>query len=302
VPVRRELSLDFAPDIAGTLSPLRLGRGDPTTVIGANGVWTAVRTPDGTGTLQVKRGCAPNIVEATAWGDGAGWLLDRVPAMVGAHDDLTDFDPALHPVVARAARANPGLRIASTGRVLEVLVPTILAQKVTGLEAKRSWRRLVRLGGERAPGPGGLLLAPEPRWLATLPDAAFHRIDVERKRASAIRAVAAAADRLEEGARLGVEVLRARLASIPGIGPWTIAEVAIVAAGDADAVSVGDYHLPNLVSWALAGEPRGDDTRMLELLAPFVPHRGRVQRLLERSGLGAPRYGPRLAPRPIAWH
>jgi 3-methyladenine DNA glycosylase/8-oxoguanine DNA glycosylase len=263
VSVRRELSLDFAPDIAGTLSPLRLGRGDPTTVIGANGVWTAVRTPDGAGTLQVKRGCAPNIVEATAWGDGAGWLLDRVPAMVGAHDDLTDFDPALHPVVARAARANPGLRIASTGRVLEVLVPTILAQKVTGLEAKRSWRRLVRLAGERAPGPGGLLLAPEPRWLATLPDAAFHRI---------------------------------------GVGPWTIAEVAIVAAGDADAVSVGDYHLPNLVSWALAGEPRGDDTRMLELLAPFAPHRGRVQRLLERSGLGAPRYGPRLAPRPIAWH
>ena len=91
-----------------------------------------------------------------------------------------------------------------------------------------------------------------------------------------------------------------RLRAIPGIGAWTAAEVRRVALGDPDAVSVGDYHLPNLVSWALAGEPRGDDERMLELLEPYRGQRGRVQRLLELSGMRAPRYGPRTPLRSIA--
>ena len=68
----------------------------------------------------------------------------------------------------------------------------------------------------------------------------------------------------------------------------------MVALGDADAVSVGDYHLPNVVAWALAGEPRGDDARMLELLEPYRGHRGRVMRLLLAGGVGPPRRGPRL--------
>jgi 3-methyladenine DNA glycosylase/8-oxoguanine DNA glycosylase len=88
-------------------------------------------------------------------------------------------------------------------------------------------------------------------------------------------------------------VARERLQAFPGVGPWTAAEVARIALGDADAVSVGDYHLPHLVGWALAGEARGTDERMLELLEPYRGQRGRVQLLLEASGLHAPRYGPR---------
>src|SRR5439155_17065056 len=91
-----------------------------------------------------------------------------------------------------------------------------------------------------------------------------------------------------------------RLRALPGIGAWTASEVGAVAFGDPDAVSVGDFHVPHLVSWALAGEPRGTDQRMLELLAPYAGHRGRVVRLLESSGLAAPRFGPRLPVRSIA--
>jgi 3-methyladenine DNA glycosylase/8-oxoguanine DNA glycosylase len=89
----------------------------------------------------------------------------------------------------------------------------------------------------------------------------------------------------------------ARLMAVPGIGPWTAAEVGVRALGDPDAVSVGDFHLPNLVAFALAGEPRANDARMLELLEPYRGQRARVIRLLELSAIRPPRYGPRLSPR-----
>ncbi len=54
-----------------------------------------------------------------------------------------------------------------------------------------------------------------------------------------------------------------------------------------------------MVAWALAGEARGTDERMLELLEPYRGQRGRVLRLLELAGVRAPRYGPRMAPRRI---
>jgi 3-methyladenine DNA glycosylase/8-oxoguanine DNA glycosylase len=91
----------------------------------------------------------------------------------------------------------------------------------------------------------------------------------------------------------------AALQAFPGIGPWTAAEVGLRAFGDPDAVSIGDFHLPNMVAFALAGEPRGTDERMLELLEPYRGHRGRVIRLLELGGTAAPRYGPRVSPRRI---
>ena len=88
--------------------------------------------------------------------------------------------------------------------------------------------------------------------------------------------------------------------SLPGIGPWSAAEVSMIALGDSDAVSLGDYHLPHQVSWALAGEPRGTDDRMIQLLEPYRGHRARVIRLLTLGGIQAPRFGPRIRLRRIA--
>ena len=92
----------------------------------------------------------------------------------------------------------------------------------------------------------------------------------------------------------------ARLQAFPGIGPWSAAEVAVVALGDTDAVSVGDYHLKNVVSWAHAGAARGTDERMIELLEPWRGQRARVLRLLAAGGFHAPRFGPRMPDRSIA--
>jgi hypothetical protein len=54
------------------------------------------------------------------------------------------------------------------------------------------------------------------------------------------------------------------------------------------------------VSFALAGEPRADDDRMLELLEPYRGQRARVVRLLEAGAPTAPRRAPRAQLRDIA--
>ncbi len=92
------------------------------------------------------------------------------------------------------------------------------------------------------------------------------------------------------------EDAKRRLMALPGVGVWTAAEVARCCFGDTDAVSVGDFHLPHTVAWALAREPRADDRRMLELLEPYRGQRARAVRLIEIAGFRAPRYGPRYAP------
>jgi 3-methyladenine DNA glycosylase/8-oxoguanine DNA glycosylase len=237
-------------------------------------------------------------IEAQAWGPGAGWLLERAPAWCGALDDPGRFDPPAG-LVRDLHRRIAGLRIPTTGLVAERLIPVVLEQKVTGPEARRAYRRLAIGLGEPAPGPGGLTLPPDPARIAALPYEGFHPFGVERKRAEVLRSACARAAWLDEAVDLPLEEANARIASLRGIGPWTVAEVARLALGDADAVSVGDYHVPSVVTWALAREPRGSDQRMLELLEPYRPHRGRVQRLLMAARVRPPAYGPRLRPSAI---
>lgn len=286
-------------DLRASLFPLRRGYGDPSVREDRDGSWwRAFRTPLGPVTVRYVPRPADGEVRVQAWGPGAGWALEAAPEAVGARDSLEGFDPPPGPV-RQAHRRLPGLRIVRTGTVFAALVPTVLEQKVTGVEAREAWRRLVRAWGEPAPGPGGLLAPPGPEAIARRPGWAFHTLGVEARRAGVLRAAAARAPRLEEAAGMPLAEARLRLAAFPGIGPWTAARVAEVALGDPDAAPVGDFHVPHTVAWALAGEPRGSDERMLELLEPYAGHRGRAVRLLKASGLHAPRFGPRMAPRRI---
>lgn len=284
-------------DLALTLSPLRRGGGDPCMKILPSGVWRATNTPEGPATVRLRR--LGSQIEAEAWGPGSSWVLDGAPELVGGLDSLDGFEP-LHPVVTDAHRRHPGLRPCRSQAVTEALVPTILEQKVIGQQATRSYAQLVRRLGSPAPGPAGLLLPPTPEQLSTTPSYAFHPLNVERKRADTVRLACRHAGRLDQTAHLPRDEGYRRLTALPGVGPWSAAEVAAVAWGDADAVSVGDYHLPGLVSHALAGEIRGDDDRMLELLAPYAGHRWRVIRLIALSGAAPPRFGPRMPLQHIA--
>jgi 3-methyladenine DNA glycosylase/8-oxoguanine DNA glycosylase len=296
-PIERTFPLSVPLDLRLTLLPLARGRADPTIRLAAGRAARATRTPDGPATLHLE--VVRTELRARAWGPGAGWALAGVPALVGLGDDPAALRPR-HPIVAELARRMTGLRLGRTNRVIESLVPAIFEQKVTGSEASHAFRGLIRRHGERAPGPYDLRLLPPPERLAALPYYAYHPLGVERRRADTIRWACAHADRLEQIADMPYERAYACLRSLPGIGPWTTAEVGLRALGDADAVSVGDFHIPNTVAWALAGEPRANDERMLELLEPYRGQRGRVIRLLEAAGVAAPRFGPRLSPRAIA--
>jgi 3-methyladenine DNA glycosylase/8-oxoguanine DNA glycosylase len=284
-------------DLGSTLGPMRRGPGDPTfRYERPGGLWRTSRTPEGPATMRLAVRPADGEVAATAWGPGAACLLDGLPTLLGAEDDASGFAPT-HPVLRDTWRAHPGWRVPRTGRVLEALAPAVLEQKVTGREAWRAWRWLVLRYGEPAPGPVDVL----PRGMAVVPDAAtwarvpswdWHRAGVDLSRSRTLVNAAGRAGRLERLADRSPAEAEVALRTLPGVGVWTAAEVGQRAFGDADAVSVGDFHLATLVGWVLVGEPVDDDS-MLELLEPYRGHRYRAVRMVEMAGLHPPRRGPR---------
>ena len=281
-------------DLPMSLAPLAHGRGDPTIRLERWGAWRATRTTEGPATMRIV-GQGPAIT-VSAWGDGAGWVTRHAADLVGANDHPDALQPR-HAIITELVRRLPCLRLPASLRPFDALLPAICEQKITGVEARAVYRAILRAHGEAAPGPARLRLGADPAVLADLPYYAFHRYGLERRRAELIRHVAALAPRMEG---MSAEQTGILLRRVRGIGPWTVAEVARVAYGNPDAISVGDYHIPNVVAWALAGERKADDDRMLELLEPYRGQRGRVQRLLEVSGIYPPKRGPRMATRNIA--
>jgi 3-methyladenine DNA glycosylase/8-oxoguanine DNA glycosylase len=321
--MERQWRAPFAVDVRRVLMVHRRGYSDPAFhVDGAGAIWRGCRTPDGPGTLRVtwrevipppegRQHQSRTEVAAQAWGPGAAWLLDGLPGLLGADDRPEDFVPH-HRVLRAAAARHPAMRIGRSGLVLEALVPAVLEQKVVGMEATRAWRTLLRRFGEpapgpvpRAPGPAAaelgrfralLLVPPAAATWASIPSWEWHKAGVEAVRARTIAAAARVASRLEEITGMGPDEADRRLRVLPGIGPWTSAEIRQRSCGDADAVSVGDYHLPSIVGWALAGR-EVDDAEMLELLAPYQGHRHRACLLAGLSGTSPPRRAPRMAVR-----
>jgi 3-methyladenine DNA glycosylase/8-oxoguanine DNA glycosylase len=293
------LTTTYAPDnpvaLVTTLRPLSRGRFDPTIrIVGTDVVWRTVRTPAGTATMQLTRGSSG--IAVTAWGAGAEWVIAGVPELLGEGDDWSGCDVSTVSLLADSLRRNPGLRLLRTRQVFEMMVAAIFEQKVTGQEARHSWRVLITKYGEAAPGPApeGMRVFPSAETWRRIPSWEWHRAGVGPERSATVVRVAAVAASLERTlliGRGGIEVERA-LRSIPGVGVWTAAETMQRAHGDADSPSFGDYHVPSVVGLALAGR-EVDDDGMRELLQPWAGHRQRVVRLIEASGFAVDRRGPR---------
>jgi 3-methyladenine DNA glycosylase/8-oxoguanine DNA glycosylase len=278
---------DYPPNLAQTLGHARMGTADPCLQVADGSVWRATRTPLGPATERV-RIAGDGAVVVDAWGPGADWLLARAPSLCGALDDPSSFRPA-QPLLRELTHCHPGLRIGRTDAVFETALLVTLEQRVATRDAWRSWRAMVRALGEPAPGPVAdrLSVPPSAERIARTPYEVVQRFGVERRRADVLRRLAVVAHRLEETLDLPLEIAYRRFFAVSGVGPWTAARVGLIALGDPDAVALCDLHLPHLVSFALAGERRGSDERMLELLEPFRGHRGRVIRLL-MAGVRSP--------------
>jgi 3-methyladenine DNA glycosylase/8-oxoguanine DNA glycosylase len=279
-----------------SLSPYLRGTGDPTLRYTPDGAaWRTTSTPEGRATVRI--GMAGRTVRITAWGPGAERAGTAVPDWLGAQDRPEAFDPAGHPLVVRLHRQMRWLRLGRTGRTWDSLVAAVLEQKVTGIEAYRTWRQLLHLAGEPAPGPApeGMRVVPSARRVLEVTDWQWHRCGLDGARRRTLRAVATVAARLEPDGDCDSAALQRRLRTVPGVGVWTAAEVAQRTLGCPDSVSVGDYHLKDLVGWSLAGR-KTDDTGMLELLEPWRGQRQRVVRLLTAHGSMPPKRGPRMAP------
>ncbi len=293
---RRVWRPDWPCGPAAVLGQQRHGGGDPTFRLHGDEVWRGIRTPQGPAALRVVATPVEGTVEGEAWGPGATWALDTMPAMLGADDDPGGFAAHLHPLVAEAHRRRPHLRFGAGHRVFETLVAAIIEQKVTGQEAFAGFRRLVHRFGERAPGPGSdlkLWVQPDAETIRRIPSWEWLGLHVDPARSRAIVRAATVADTLD---RLTPADADAKLRTLPGIGEWTAAEVRSRAFGDPDAVSFGDYHIARDVGWAVTGTPYDDD-QLREFLEPWRPQRNRAVVLIQGIAGGRPRRGPRMPPR-----
>ena len=279
-----------------TFGHIRRGLTDPCCRIDRDDLWIAAWTPAGSATLHVRSVPSDAAVILNAVGDGTEWLLGRAKRIVGAEDD--DQRVGDDPRLATYRRSARGMRVVAIGWIHDFALATVLEQRVTTVESRRAWRGLVWRHGTSASrvdcGPE-LRLAPSPERVAALPDWEWKRVGVEMRRARTAATLAAESSRLARAADVDREAFRARLRTIRGVGPWTEGWMLHFVAGDPDAVPVGDWHIPGQIGAALAGEPKADDARMLELLEPWRGQRARVMRWILGSGNHVPRRAPRAA-------
>jgi 3-methyladenine DNA glycosylase/8-oxoguanine DNA glycosylase len=174
------------------------------------------------------------------------------------------------------------------------MIQTVMQQLIEWREAENLWRKMVHHFGHPAPGHQRLRIPPSYKEIASMDLSVFQKLGLSMKRGAVIRELGRIGHRLDAWHDEPIEVLRRRLLSIPGIGPWTVDHCLGFSLGADDVVPFGDYQLPHTVCWALADEPRGDDERMAELLKPWHPRRWSVLRLIFAANLRVPRRGPRI--------
>ena len=286
----RTLPIEGPLDLRRTLRPLH-GQ------FAEDGWWLAARTPDGPGSLHIRR-TRENLI-GEAWGEGSDWLLARLGAVAGLEDDPSRFRTD-HELVSSLHGRHLGLRFGRTDLVFDSLVVAVCGQKVTGQEASRAVSGLYRTFSDPAPGPNPKLrLPPDPQQMAVAPYWKYHDMHLEKRRADVLRQAADSVERVESLRQESPAEAERVLLTFPGIGPWSVAEALVSSHGDPDQVPVGDFHLKHLVVHHMTGRDRGTDEEMLDLLEPFRPNRGRVARLLHTLG-HEPKFGPRMTPRDIS--
>jgi 3-methyladenine DNA glycosylase/8-oxoguanine DNA glycosylase len=272
------------------VTALRNGRNDPTTRIVGNRIERATITPDGPGTIAII--VDDEVRVESAHGPGADWLVAHAAHLAARHEEPEAISP-LHDAVRKAQREIGVLHLPRSNTPWHEVLPAILGQRITGMQAYAQWAALCRTFGERAPGPFDLYLPPAPDRLAHVTSWEFHRLGIERQRARTLLIAARHHRHIERTVELSGQDARTTIMQLPGIGVWTAAVTTGVSHGDRDALPVGDFHVKNTVAWALTGRARGTDEELIVTLEPYRPHRWVVVRMLEKCGFAAPKFAPK---------
>ncbi|MGW6709253.1 AlkA N-terminal domain-containing protein [Streptomyces sp. NPDC054956] len=162
--------------------------------------------------------------------------LDADPEAV---DEQLRADPLLAPLVDKA----PGRRVPRTVDAEEFAVRAVLGQQVSTAAARTHAARLVNALGEPVTDPdpeGGLThLFPSSQALAGL-DPQSLALPVSRRTTLTTLVSALADGSIGLSADSDWDSARARLAALPGFGPWTTEIIAMRALGDPDAFIPSD--------------------------------------------------------------
>lgn len=160
--------------------------------------------------------------------------LDADPVAIG---DQLGTDPALAPLIGKA----PGRRVPRAVDTAELAVRAVIGQQISTAAASTHGARLADRFGEPVDDQSGGLtrLFPDPAVLAECDMTALAMPARRRQSVFALaRALAEGSVDLDAGADW--DVARAALATVPGVGPWTIEIVAMRGLGDPDAFTPGD--------------------------------------------------------------
>jgi len=289
-------------DLARTLAPFLMLARDPTVRLAPGHFQRATITPEGPGTIDVSWDAARPEALVRTHGDGATWLQRQAPAMLGLLDDVTGFTPTTDPLRTLWRRHRRD-RISASGTLWHDLAWFVVQQRVTRGEAAAAWYRLVHALGSPGPGSGDLWTPPPPIVVARLTYDQLHQFGIERQRAEYLISAARCAHRINQApAAADHDTTLAALGAVRGVGPWTVSCLSTFTWGSADTVITGDAGIPSMLTWLLAGERRGNDHRMHQLLEPYRPHRYRVIRLAFASGSKPPRRAPRAPVHHIRGH
>ena len=182
--------------------------------------------------------------------------IARMRWATGVDEDLREFHDrfAGDPVIGKAVRSRPHVRIHRRPAPWEALAWSITEQLIELQRALEIQRRLVRKLGRRCPH-SGLRDMPEPARIAALAPAELEALDLAHRRALALRRCAreVAAGRIDLHDR---EQAWPRLAAIPDVGPWTLEMLSLFGQGRYDMVPAGDLGYLKLVGRLTTGNPR----------------------------------------------
>ncbi|MEE2901882.1 MAG: hypothetical protein VYC39_06105 [Myxococcota bacterium] len=277
-------------DLVGTLKFHRFGLSDPSVIL----------TPTHMRKLQWWKG-QPLYLEIEHHKEslnvrctGPGHKIPRqvIEKFLGIH--ASAFQVEGHAFMARLSRQYRGIFPTRTLHLGYDLVRTVMQQLIEWKDAARAWRHFLRQTGSSTPVDSELLLPPSYEQIHRAPIDLLHSSGISQRRCLTIREVARIGHRIDSWACLEADEIRNKLSHIPNIGPWTIEHCLGFSLNQPDAIPLGDYQLPHTVSWALEGQDRGDDEKMLKLLAPWEGRQWTVLRLLFAANVRAPRKGPRL--------